>query len=535
MWRLAAISLLMTCFIAACGDETSDGGDGPPSDASSDGGTEDGSVSDAHDAADQSDADGAIDAGEPSADASVCAQRPGSRTVRGTSIATYHTRSATEARGRDFVVRPIRAYSRGTGDCYIEYPVVATATGAFVVHDLPPGPYFVAWSEDFWVEAEADPLDLGYELLGRPDTVEASPGTTLELHVQNLGPWTAWDNLELYCLEASAFMLDIRGVASAGVPQPGAQALTGLTVDYDWFTADAPNLIDSALGDRPVLAQLAARTTTAGETYSSLSRVFEPASFTMADGQRNVLSGSFVELAQTASITIHWRRAEFAALVPEVTPTVAFVNHVLAVEAVPRWSRSLDVPAADLVSFVSGDARSVRTRLEYGVHRPNEMTKDVTAIALVAYDLALPGATPAASFVSVSSEWLEPADGQDAAPLISPPTLIRVAGADARTQIMGVGPTPVISWAPPRLGAVRDYSVAIHEIYVEQGRTRAQRVFTAQALRGTFLVPAGLLERGKFYRARITAFHDLEKGADQPFRVGAVIGSAAVDTAVFSP
>src|SRR5207245_6166207 len=120
--------------------------------------------------------------------------------------------------------------------------------------------------------------------------------------------------------QGSQFPLD--GAASAGAPGVGDVALAGFTLD---FTNLGMGLLNSTKGDQGYLSQLTTRTT-GSERYRALGKIWNLPALTMPDGVSTSANGAFLDVAQTSSFRLNWRRSALAGMVSQVNPAASVMG-----------------------------------------------------------------------------------------------------------------------------------------------------------------------------------------------------------------
>lgn len=118
------------------------------------------------------------------------------------------------------------------------------------------------------------------------------------------------------------------------------------------------------------------------------------------------------------------------------------------------------------------------------------------------------GGDPVPAYLVLSTLAIGSPDGLGVVvPIVSPPPVILVNGADASQGVSGVTPSPVIAWEEPAVGAASMYELEVIHIGLRAGTTRTELRLVAQCLTSTrdIKVPDGIMVGGESYVVRITA------------------------------
>lgn len=465
----------LTLVAAACG-----GGDRDPA-----GGA---------DAGDTSEADAAPpDAAPP--DAAV-------RTIRGVWNVRYTTEAGEEERPLDLTGIAIEALVPPDFE-----PIAGTTgEGTFEIEGVPEGPYLLR-VDRLYFQTDRDTIDLSYRTLGRAGAPRATMSpTTVVLDVDDLAPWQAGDELQLYSTGGGTAAFHMEDRALAGAPVEGETSLSGFAYDLVGRT-----LPDGGAGDRVTVSQLA--TASDGDhTYRRLVRTFEPAPFSIADGGTANLTGAFTALAESETFAFAWDRPAFDQALREAGPPDLdplswglLVLHTQPEAEPPEFYAS----SADLVIFEPGwtdDTSAVTGAWPYAPY-PRTWPEMVTARWRTYRLVGLDGTDPAPVYhhASVDLPRAQVSPGMPIRPLIGPVRRPLVAGRSAGEPIDGVGTTPTLAWDPPSIGEATAYVVTISHLLDAGGTTLIVFVAMIQTRETALTIPPGLLESGETYLFRIQA------------------------------
>src|SRR5262245_1537988 len=170
-----------------------------------------------------------------------------------------------------------------------------TADGSFAIPDMPQTEYTLQFGSTYLV-TNARALDLGDDLLGRPDVTAATQATPVNLNLTDLETWEFESELQLFSSNAGTF-----GLPSIA-PEPGA---TTISETFDWmFDAFPPNLLDASRDDQLFITQLATRASSTGQPYQTVTRAAGPLSVTQMDGQLTTITEALNAVPQADSITM---------------------------------------------------------------------------------------------------------------------------------------------------------------------------------------------------------------------------------------
>lgn len=453
--------------------------------------------------------------------------------VSGTALTTYVTDSGEVSRPRDLSATAVAALvPAGAGLRVIEGQ--GRADGSFAIAAVPAGTYYLRVGTTYVVTAERS-LDLGREVLGRPEQRAPSPGTALALDVKGLSPWAADDAVELFSSNANAYIYD---AAALGAPAPMAGATQlALRVPFAANGYGGGNLIQGDLGDRAYLFQVTGRTSDKGLPYGAIAKNLLLPPFTMKDGAETALAGSFTDVLQTEAASFSWRRSLFAALGSSMSPAAADPRLAVALFCQPGGVARAGFSATpDLLTLSSGEATDVETgTLRYG--NPFPAAWPLVASATVSFTVKLRApAAPADTSIQVSAGRLAAAAallGAPVAPDLGPVQSPLLNGKGAFDPQAGVGETPLVAWTAPALGRPGRYAVTVHRLFTADGKGRSEalaRLYTADT---SVLVPPGILKAGERYFLRIAA--ESAPLSPRPLRSAAPLSYAEALTATFTP
>lgn len=474
------------------------------------------------------------------------------RTVTGVGQVTWISASSRKSVPIDFALESVEALvSDGAGGLR-SLPGVAgvgAAAGTFTIAEVPVGRYVLHSGQQFLVTESSSP-DLGWATGGRPDALPLDQSAVIDLTIDNLAPWQDGDWLEFYSSEANDwdFYLESQGTVT---PLPGA---TTLSFPYDLKGIAMSDIrhIQGSLGDRACFAQLSAATTAAGLPYTHMTRLAALPPFDVVEGGSVTVNATAVDVSQDRTASFDYRGTQWDALLAEGNPAAALQPgySFLALLGQPGraedgfYSSNTDPltlmdPAGDLVTG------PVTFGFPAGTVLPGDwgLLFDVRKAAPVTYKL--PGTTNGFQ-VSNRVEWvtsLEAAQGGPIVPPVGMPLSIAVAGQPFFAGGAGIGTTPVLSWAPPRVGSPAVYGVDVFRLFTLAGtphRTRREMVASVVTPDTSFAFPAGILEAGQSYLFTVGATVATSQASatllsNAPFKAGLDIAYAVTSSGIFTP
>jgi hypothetical protein len=459
----------------------------------------------------------------------TCGAR-GTRTLTGTESRSHVGHTSVTEMPRAGVLRAFMF----SGDCFDEYAVERTPPAEFAIASLPEsGPVYlrIAESPSAYIVASENTIDIGAVVLGRPDLVEASPGTQLSLDLDGLSPWQESDDLQLYVPNLGMWGLELARLGLGGAPIDGETTVRGLILDLTSGFFLGPALIDASKGDRAFAAQLVWD----GE-LRKLRRFGELSPMMMRDAQTTSASATLAELALTATITIDWRRSAFAALANEIHPRdVTLRNQAFFVATLPQGERGAYGPSLDLVQYVAGDQTDEARTIFYAL--PFETPFGLIASPTALFDVQMTRSGATGTFLVDASSTYAVADYASLVlePLVSPVLSPTIAGRDLFTPQTSVGATPVVAWSAPRLGAPRWYHVYVYRVFAEGTRLRRERLGHLRTSETAIRLPPDLLRPGEAHLISIFAFFTDGATAVGPYSGRPPDAGASILSAIFTP
>ncbi len=422
-------------------------------------------------------------------------------------------------------------------------PMVAEATAGRWRAAVQPGPYQVVVSfldgSTTTVQATADLLDLGFDLGGRTDAVQATQVTDATLTATGLDTWRNFDTLRFYAWGAqlSAPLVPTADWTGFSDPPP---------YTFDW-TATMGALLAPA--DELWVAQYHFG---AGEGLSFIDYL-EAAATTFMTGVQ-IVDGQPFELApplaslvldRSALFPLDWRQTEFELAAPDFASAPLSEPHRVGVYAIPAplvMPSPLGAAAVPLLQATSPafgfDVDG--GQLSFGRFLPGEYQEYFEA----AYELPAPvafsaGAAPLPGAVNhlLRRDAFAQAPNP-VAPALGAPASPTIDGLDALAPQAGVSAAPLLAWLSPSVGLPTSIWVELWGLTSPDGATTegilvASYLLAAEA--SSLLVPAGVLTPGATYAARLVARQvPGDATGDRPFRTGVPSAEGALWTAAFT-
>lgn len=454
---------------------------------------------------------------------------------------------------------------------------VAAPEGPYqlVTEDAPPDLPGVARGVVSVTEVSGGVIRRGLPFAGRPDVTPITSPTPITLRLTGDRPFGVVredletgelvgvaDRLELFAPAVdgyAAFALDETSGQVSGLPAIDATALDGL--GFDWasvgfsYARGAP--VEVAATESLQLTHLAATVVTGGGDDWEGASLYSPVqSVSLAgpivDGVAKTLEGVFAPLPQ-AAFELEYPGDRWSAVLAAAMPATPDAS-----TASVRISREPGQAGGLLIGY-----GPTLVEVQASGYATDDGWRDPGALAARAF-VGDPYAPAGRASLSVSldrSVWVDdpgggarealvgsisarrPAEALDGAtiePIVGPPLAVTVAGVALApgATAAGVGSTPTIAWAAPSLGEPDRYLVQLRtvtDVVDEAGVLRSRRrVVAVFEQTGTSLtVPAGLLQAGHWYTARVAASVASTLGADGSY--AEVQGRGLVSTGLFSP
>jgi hypothetical protein len=195
-------------------------------------------------------------------------------------------------------------------------PVAGTAAGTFEIPDVPDGPFLLRRSTTgfYGVFAPEDDHEVtqSWDVLGRATAAPVSAPTMIDLDASGMAAWQADDTLFLDCFGNASELVDPELTPPLAAGDTAIHASFDWSNGYSWGAYGGAYLMDAAAGDSLVIAH--ATTTTTGDVRTaSVVQVLAAVAPTQIEGQASRVTGAFVDVPMTATLTVSVPGDELAA------------------------------------------------------------------------------------------------------------------------------------------------------------------------------------------------------------------------------
>jgi hypothetical protein len=427
--------------------------------------------------------------------------------------------------------------------------------GSFAVPGVPTGAYVLCYqitpSAQVCTETSMPSVDLGYDIVGRPDPVIATQPTPVTFILSGLDPWDPIRE-QVQITSSAADLWDV--LDSFGELRGGD---TGGVLVEDWSSANANEAAQNLLvpADVLFLYQLSTRPlyalgtvlfyTAATQATTQTPAVEGLTGITLTDGQASTVTAALAPLPLNASLTPSWGLSTFeayeASLAPAQRMEVGPTAHTLRVGA---SAFALEYPAPLMVAGspilldfeLPAGLGAVSGTLYYGRFLPSLWLEWLETSFTVQASYLAPGATtPITDSATVLRREAMPLLSESLVPAVSPVQAPQINGLDAQEDETAVTVTPTLAWAPPATGVPTAYIIEIFKLASQEQATTSTLVLRYIAQTTTFQIPPGFLEAGSTYYAKITGVVTSVPYDVAPFRTANIYEQAQVLTGTFAP
>jgi len=396
------------------------------------------------------------------------------------------------------------------GAAYEAYPGEGHADGTFRVPNLPVVDVVILRVDNLYVVTDRESIDLGANVLGRADAQQVTmTPTELSVAVSQLASWQEGDTLELFAPNTPASFLEL--IDAADTPPQADDTSVAFTVDF--ASALEPNLIDDSAGDVGYLLRYGHP---AGRRRHILTQLFQPAPFTMVDGQPTTLSGSFTDVVLDRQAQLDLRGSTYQAAAGELVagPSIG-ASLSFTIYTSPFAIDRGDLGFIRLAEYDAPDLSDRVRSLRYGHPFPADWTPYELAFM---YELSVIDDQSFTVALGVLSD-IDVEGGLSGAPIsyrLGPVGSPSIDDQDATQPINGGSSTPTIAWAPPATGSAEQYRVIVRHA---DGSFRGAQMAILVTAGTSVRVPDGLLVSGQTYWFEIDALTDPDVDlAATPFR-----------------
>ena len=461
------------------------------------------------------------------------------RIVTGLYSITYHQDSATTLQPQDLSATPITALVPNASGGFDTLTGVGHSDGTFSITNVPVGYYWLKFGRSYlWTNS--DNVEWVFDTYGRADVAyPATQPTNLAMSATGLNAWQGTDEL-FWSVPNQGFTYSTTGILGiTNAPNPGDTALTNYTME---FVQNGFPLLDATKGDQAYLTQLTTRAAS-GQAYRALGKAFYLPPTTMADGATTTATGGFLDIPQTSSLHLAWKRSALAAMTASVNPSATVVQTEVGLWLSPLGT-NVGIPgdAFQLFTYDSGDVAATTDLdlgdLAYGNPFPSAWTPLVETYFTWSIPYMAPGATTPVNLLrsAYSATTTMPTAASPLAPQLGPVQNPRINGKTLFQNQLGVGTSPSLAWDNPATGAPTGYVVSVYQLKNNSGASGfgPRTVFRTAAR--AFTVPPGVMTSGNTYVITISAVKNPGYSyASNPFQSAFPYGSSPVASAIVAP
>jgi hypothetical protein len=430
----------------------------------------------------------------------------------------------------------IAVWSKASGS-WSYFPGKGGADGSLNVPDVPPGPFVLTFSGNFFASSAKRSFQLDYFRLGRPDhPAPRLKPTTLTLEVAGLLAWQATDRIDYFAPNAPSAEWAIQTKLAPAIA-PGA---TTVRSSGDWGNFRWNALIDGpGKGDVAWFVQLTSSPGDQGVTFRTATKAFMSSTVKVVDGQPVLVSGNMLDVPQTEPIDVELPLPEYAALGPAISPVAGGMSGYYEVLTFPGAGRvGYDTGAAVLFNIdVRAQTPALKVVGRYGNPYPASWGRVANMRLYFDVPVLIPGAASPAQVTAVvhaSDDVTRLAAGK-ASTFVTPVREPKLNDLPAFVEQPHVTATPTISWEPPAMGKPDLYVVRILRARVAGGTAVMESVAALYTEETHFDVPPDVLQFGESYVLRITTLVGEGLAVTNPWKWPVRIGWADCVTARFSP
>jgi hypothetical protein len=420
------------------------------------------------------------------------------------------------------------------------------ADGTFSVPNVPTGSFILVVDSSvdndpplYLYTAQRSGIEIGRYYMGRSDATLTTDPSWIAFNpaVTNLTAWGTDDQLQMMVANNGGF----GDLTYTTIQNPPAVGATTLGMTFNWDDVWERYAIDASKGDDAYITQLVPRSNGSGLPHFTIDKVFQPALFSLANGQTVNITGAFSAVPQNLSDTINWRRSQFDSYKTAINPTATLYDQYLEVRTQPGGLGfgHFGATTSDLIQFMPGPGTSDLNlgTVAFGDPFPSSWGRVGTAQALYSVPVQALGATSGGQLYNVI-QFEDDVNhfGPNVSPVISPPRSIQVNGSSAFSTGTLVGGDNTISWQAPQIGTPSGYGIYVWQLGVN-GSGGTTFHFQAEVVTTTNSVtlPAGFFVAGSSYAfmVRSITLPSLVRLDKEPHRLGLPYGVADATTAVF--
>ena len=461
------------------------------------------------------------------------------RIVTGLYSFTYHQDNATTLQPQDLSATPISVLVPYASGGFDTLTGVGHEDGTFSIANVPVGYYWLKFGRSYlWTNS--DNVEWVFDTYGRADAVyPGTQPTNLSMSATGLNAWQGTDEL-FWTVPNQGFTYSTYGIAGIlNAPNPGDTALSNYTME---FVQNGFPLLDATKGDQAYLTQLTTRTA-AGQAYRALGKAFYLPPTTMTDGATTTANGGFLDIPQTSSLHLAWKRSALAAMTSSVNPNATVVQTEFGLWLSPLGT-NVGIPgdAFQLFTYDSGDVNATTDLdlgdLPYGNPFPSTWTPLAETYFVWSIPYLAPGATTPVNLLrsAYTATTTMPTAAAPISPLLSPVQNPRINGKTLFQNQLGVGTSPTLSWDNPATGAPTGYVVSVYLLQNNGGASAFGPRYVFRTAARSFTVPPGVMASGSTYVITISAVKNPGYSyASNPFQSAFPYGSSPVASAIVAP
>lgn len=448
------------------------------------------------------------------------------RTVSGHRIGHYKDGAVPV----DLSIRVVAAYVP-SGGSYNEIVGTGSAQGTFTIPGVPRGFYLLRLGRQFlWTNKTQ--VNADYYASYRSTGVLPVNYTTVTFDLANLNPWQDTDFFEMVGPSTGSFDF-FSGVV-------GETTFTG-TLQY----TDVLN--DSTQGDKTYFMQLVTQPV-GGYTFNAAGRYFAPKNFVQVDGVDTAVSGTFKTINQNQTFRANINGADLAAQSLAANPGAVLVDTSLFLDVYPgSLAKGATTSTPDLVAYSMYSGRNPITvnmdlgDVSYGDPFPKGWPLYVAYDYFAHTHYLAPGATNGTHITTQVFGYTTtlPSPASPLQPLVGTVIGPIVGGGNFFANLVGIGLTPTLSWAPPSIGTADAYAVVVYQLSNNAGNTEYAQIARLQTQSTSITIPPGLLtdlSTGQAYVFLVrTLYRPGVNVAAKPYVTGPTNATADVISGVMQP
>ena len=461
------------------------------------------------------------------------------RIVTGLYSFTYHQDNATTLQPRDLTATPIQVLVPNASGGFDTLTGQGNSDGTFSIQNVPVGYYWLKFGRSYlWTNV--DNVEWVFDTYGRADVVyPGTQPTNLSMSATGLNAWQGTDEL-FWTVPNQGFTYSTYGIAGiTNPPNPGDTALSNYTME---FVQNGFPLLDASKGDQAYLTQLTSRVAS-GQTYRALGKAFYLPPTTMTDGATTTANGGFLDIPQTSTLHLGWKRSALAAMTASVNPSATVVQTEFGLWLSPLGT-NVGIPgdAFQLFTYDSGSVSATADLdlgdLPYGNPFPSAWTPLAETYFTWSVAYMAPGATTPVNLLrsAYTATTTMPTAAAPIAPLLGPVQNPRINGKTLFQNQLGVGTNPTLAWDNPATGSPTGFVVSIYQLVNNSGTSAFGPRYVFRTAARTFAVPPGVMTSGNTYVVTISAVRNPGYTyASNPFQSAFPYGSSPMASAIVAP